>query len=196
MVLDGHVKEILAMDFAPNGFQVATGAGDDTVRIWDLRQLKTQYIIPAHKSSVSDVRFFRSSTEMPFGSLVDPVPIGVNGHTNGANGVGANGTESKMELDQEAEPANGHEGDADSRPPPSTAAAASGAELPRSGLFLVTAGFDNNVRIWSADEWSMIRNLPTDAGKVMSVDVSGDGKFIASASYSRSFHLFGGDQSL
>jgi U4/U6 small nuclear ribonucleoprotein PRP4 len=68
--------------------------------------------------------------------------------------------------------------------------------LPKSGLFLVTAGFDCNVRIWSADEWSLIRNLATDAGKVMSVDVSSDAKFIASASYSRSFHLFGGDHSL
>ena len=70
------------------------------------------------------------------------------------------------------------------------------ATLPKSGLFLVTAGFDCNVRIWSADEWTLIRNLATDAGKVMSVDVSGDSKFIASASYSRSFHLFGGDGSL
>jgi U4/U6 small nuclear ribonucleoprotein PRP4 len=68
--------------------------------------------------------------------------------------------------------------------------------LPRSGLFLITSGFDCNVRIWSADEWTMIRSLATDAGKVMSVDVSGDGKFIGSASYSRSFHLFGGDKSL
>lgn len=68
--------------------------------------------------------------------------------------------------------------------------------LARTGLFLVTAGFDCNVRIWSADEWTMIKNLPTDAGKVMSADISGDGKFVASASYSRSFHLFGGDNSL
>lgn len=78
--------------------------------------------------------------------------------------------------------------DKDSQPPSDV--------LPRSGLFLVTAGFDCNVRIWSADEWTMIRNLATDSGKVMSVDVSGDGKFIGSASYSRSFHLFGGDNSL
>ena len=131
MVLDGHVKEILSMDFAPNGYQIATGSGDDTVRIWDLRALKTRYIIPAHKSSVSDLKFYR-----------DPTPSD------------------------------------------------------RSGLFLVTAGFDCNVRIWSADEWTLIRNLATDAGKVMSVDVSQDAKFIASASYSRSFHLFGGDKSL
>lgn len=87
------------------------------------------------------------------------------------------------------------DGDADARPadPPADAAA---TPLPRSGLFLVTAGFDSNVRIWSADEWARVRNLATDAGKVMSADVSGDGKFIASASYSRSFHLFGGDHSL
>jgi U4/U6 small nuclear ribonucleoprotein PRP4 len=133
---------------------VATGSGDDTVRIWDLRALKTQYTIPAHKSSVSDLKFFRSTSELPH------LPLEVNGHING-------------EGDVEMEPT-----------------------LPKSGLFLVTAGFDCNVRIWSADEWNLIRNLATDAGKVMSVDVSGDAKFIASASFSRSFHLFGGDNSL
>lgn len=70
------------------------------------------------------------------------------------------------------------------------------ATLAKTGLFLVTSGFDGNVRIWSADEWNLLRNLPTDSGKVMSADISGDGKFIGSASYSRSFHLFGGDNSL
>lgn len=166
MVLDGHVKEILSMDFAPNGYQVATGSGDDTVRIWDLRALKTQYILPAHKSSISDLKFFRSTSELPRSSLDTPISNG-NGHADG------------MEVD----------GESNTRP-------IEEATLPKSGLFLVTAGFDCNVRIWSADEWTLIRNLATDAGKVMSVDVSGDGKFIASASYSRSFHLFGGDNSL
>ena len=167
MVLDGHIKEILAMDFAPNGYQVATGAGDDTVRIWDLRALKTQYIIPAHKSSISDLRFFRASNESPY------LPLDLS--TPPANGHAAGDPDQSMDVDT------------DDKPEPT---------LPRSGLFLVTAGFDCNVRIWSADEWSMVRNLATDAGKVMSADVSGDGKFVASASYSRSFHLFGGEHSL
>ncbi|KAK4686003.1 U4/U6 small nuclear ribonucleoprotein PRP4, partial [Tremellales sp. Uapishka_1] len=183
MVLDGHVKEILTMDFAPNGYmflfhfpeavtnrrasyQVATGSGDDTVRIWDLRALKTQYIIPAHKSSVSDLKFFRSSSELPF------IPL----HPT-SNGAAANDGDMDVNMDT---------------PEPATAP----DSLNKSGLYLVTAGFDCNVRIWSADEWTMIRNLATDAGKVMSVDISSDGKFIASASYSRSFHLFGGDNSL
>ena len=155
-------------------YQIATGSGDDTVRIWDLRALKTQYIIPAHKSSVSDLKFFRSSSELSFVPLDAPL---TNGTTNGH----ANGHDHAMDIDDvhERKPDISGEG-----------------LLPKSGLFLVTAGFDCNVRIWSADEWTLIRNLATDAGKVMSVDVSGDAKLIASASYSRSFHLFGGDGSL
>ena len=160
-------------------YQVATGAGDDTVRIWDLRALRTQYIIPAHKSSISDLRFFRASNESPFipldlSSTAKAKTSGANGHANG----NAELLDSSMDIDDAA--------------PPEEAAEPT---LPRSGLFLVSAGFDCNVRIWSADEWSLVRNLATDAGKVMSVDVSGDGRFLASASYSRSFHLFGGEHS-
>lgn len=172
-------------------YQVATGSGDDTVRIWDLRALKTQYIIPAHKSSVSDLRFFRASAELPH------IPLDAYSTTNGqVNGSGG------MDVDSQSHTqANGTGTNGETNPNPDISMdtpdpALPADHLPRSGLFLVTAGFDCNVRIWSADEWNLIRNLATDAGKVMSVDVSGDGKFIASASYSRSFHLFGGDHSL
>jgi U4/U6 small nuclear ribonucleoprotein PRP4 len=132
------------------------------------------------------LKFFRSSSEIEYTSLdaaIDSTDIVDTPRTNGhGNGKG-------MEVDTtDAPAAPSIEGWGANRN--------SNAELPRSGLFLVTAGFDCNVRIWSADEWSLIRNLATDAGKVMSVDVTGDGKFIASASYSRSFHLFGGDSSL
>lgn len=154
-------------------YQVATGSGDDTVRIWDLRALKTQYIIPAHRSSVSDLKFFRSTEELPHIPLEAPI---TNGTGNG-----------EMDIDIDSHP-NGKQNGGTTTDAAET--------LPKSGLFLVTAGFDCNVRIWSADEWTMIRNLPTDAGKVMSVDVSGDGKFIASASYSRSFHLFGPENAI
>ena len=195
------------MDFAPNGsarplltvpelanasyrYQIATGSGDDTVRIWDLRALKSRYIIPAHKSSVSEVKFFRSTEELPF------VPLNVELPTAPLPAVAE---APKEDLKAAAAVMNGSakgNGDVEMKTEPQTNGTATSAELPRSGLFLVTAGFDHNVRIWSADEWSLVRNLATDAGKVMSADVSGDGKFIASASFSRSFHLFGGDHSL
>lgn len=209
------------MDFAPSGYvsaiadtfisrltlwlryQIATGSGDDTVRIWDLRALKTQYIIPAHKSSVSDLKFYRNLNETQFVPLDAPLataPLPAVPNAPAENGGMSTDPETRenghMDLDVKEEldvkPILGANGEVVSngyRTP------ASQGDLPKSGLFLVTAGFDCNVRIWSADEWNLIRNLPTDSGKVMSVDVSSNGKFLASASYSRSFHLFGGDNS-
>ena len=59
-MLDDHVQPILGLDFSPNGYQLATGSGDDTIRIWDMRASKALQTIPAHTSSVSDVRFYKS----------------------------------------------------------------------------------------------------------------------------------------
>ena len=56
LVLEGHVKGILAVDFSPNGYQLASGSEDHSVRIWDLRTKRSLYTIPAHQSLVSQVR--------------------------------------------------------------------------------------------------------------------------------------------
>lgn len=45
-------------------YQIATGSGDDTIRIWDIRSLTAPAAIPAHRSNVADVRFFHAS-ELP-----------------------------------------------------------------------------------------------------------------------------------
>ena len=141
-------------------YQIAAGSGDDSIRIWDIRALKVAYTVPAHKSSVSDVRFFRSADEA---SLI------------GAEDVSNAAKQGEMDVDVS--------GDNEDKPKPETT-------MSRSGLFLSSSGFDHTVKVWSADDWQLLTSLKTDEGKVMSVDVSGDGKTIASGSYSRSFHLF------
>ncbi|KAJ7577061.1 U4/U6 snRNP-specific spliceosomal protein [Mycena floridula] len=163
MVLDGHVQAIYAIGFSPNGYQVATGAGDDTVRIWDMRLLKSLYTIPAHLSNVSDLRFFQSN------DIFKPPPPS---------------TPDDVTMDVDAE-------QTDAKPEASESTGFTEEEWRyRSGLFFASSGYDGFVKLWSADDWQLLRTLSTDAGKVMSVDVSSDGNTIASGTYNRNFQLF------
>eukprot|EP00286_Rhodomonas_abbreviata_P009301 CAMPEP_0181325552 /NCGR_PEP_ID=MMETSP1101-20121128/20994_1 /TAXON_ID=46948 /ORGANISM="Rhodomonas abbreviata, Strain Caron Lab Isolate" /LENGTH=125 /DNA_ID=CAMNT_0023433883 /DNA_START=65 /DNA_END=442 /DNA_ORIENTATION=+ len=58
MALQGHVKQILALDFCPvSSVKVATGGDDNTVRLWDLRKRKSYYTFPAHPRMVSSVKY-------------------------------------------------------------------------------------------------------------------------------------------
>ncbi|WFD31567.1 hypothetical protein MSPP1_002606 [Malassezia sp. CBS 17886] len=161
MVLDGHAREVLSMAFAPNGYQIASSSGDDTVKIWDLRKLSSVYTIPAHRSSVADVRFFSAGEERR------AEPVGLRDHAVGADGHAD-------DMDAHA--------DAADNPAPA---------LPRSGLYMATAGYDGLVKVWSADDWQLIKSLSGDSGKVMSVDISSDGQYLASGEWARTFKLWG-----
>jgi len=180
MVLDGHMKDILAIDFSPNGHQIATASNDDTVRIWDMRTLKSIYTIAAHKSTVSDLCFFRSdSGKFPFtleqkaksSSVAAPNGVAVNGNaTNGAT------TEDGMDLDESK----------DTKEEDQTIVVAP----PLNGMYLATSGYDGTVKFWSADDWQLIKGISSESGgKIMSVDLSRDGKYLATGEWARTFKL-------
>jgi U4/U6 small nuclear ribonucleoprotein PRP4 len=142
---------------------LATGSGDDTIRLWDLRALKSVYNIAAHRSNVADVRWFRGDDI----SRLKPLA-----------------REAKMEGVEEV----GHD-EGTSFPKPAEHERLDD-ELYRSGLYLASAGYDGFVKIWSADDWQLLHTLPTDGGKVMSVDFSSDKTLLVSGTYNRNFQLF------
>lgn len=61
LTLQGHVKQVLGIDFSPNGYHLATGSDDHSIRLWDIRAQSCVYTLPAHKSLISEVRFHRKS---------------------------------------------------------------------------------------------------------------------------------------
>jgi U4/U6 small nuclear ribonucleoprotein PRP4 len=125
-----------------------------------MRSLKPLYTIPAHLSNVSDVRFFHRH-DFQFK---------------------ANETPGDIAMDDK-DPDRTDDTDHD--------VATSAEEWNyRSGLYFASAGYDGFVKLWSADDWQLLRTLSTDAGKVMSVDLSSDGKLLASGTYNRNFQLF------
>ncbi|KAH8832973.1 WD40-repeat-containing domain protein [Flagelloscypha sp. PMI_526] len=168
MVLDGHVQPIYSIAFSPNGYQIATGGGDDTIRIWDIRNLRAIYTIPAHLSNIADVRFFRG--DPAFFKVVSTPDVTMNGVDSSEESASPDKTEDINTPEMQEQ-----------------------EWQYRSGLYFASAGYDGMVKLWSADDWQLLKSLSTDAGKVMSVDLSSDATMVASGTYNRNFQLFGRD---
>ena len=61
----------------------------------------------------------------------------------------------------------------------------------KAGTFFVSSGFDKNVHIFSADDWSLAKTLSGHSGNVLSVDVSQDARWISSSGHDRTVKLWG-----
>ena len=135
-----------------------------------MRSLRALYTIGAHTSIVSDVSFYRPrATGDVFSAF--------------AQGKAGDDTDVKMETKEEEPEVKMDE---DTKPPASD----KDKNMSVSGLFLVSSGYDGIVKLWSADDWQLVKALSADAGKVMSADISPDGEFIASGSWNRSYQIF------
>ncbi|KAK6608467.1 WD repeat-containing protein [Botrytis cinerea] len=59
MILDGHIKPIYALDWSTDGHRVLSGSGDGWVKCWDVRKVASTGAVGAHRSVVSDLRWFK-----------------------------------------------------------------------------------------------------------------------------------------
>ncbi|GAA6061238.1 hypothetical protein JCM10212_002697 [Sporobolomyces blumeae] len=191
LVLSGHSRDILAIDFSPNGYQVATGSNDDTIRIWDLRNTQAIATIPGHKSAISDLKFFQAPRSDAYPTTSVPRAFaGMDIFSSSMDVSGDKVKDEDVKPEQDDVQANGANG-ASPNSLGSARRAADAPDFPVSGSFLVSSGYDGYVKVWSADDWQVVRSLSNDAsGKVMSVDVSSDARFIVSGQYDRSFKLW------
>ena len=146
MILEGHIREIYGLDWGADGYRVLSSSADGWAKCWDLRQVRSTGGIGAHKSVVSDLRWYKGSADSS--SVLD------------------NGTVMDIDGSEKIKPK-------------------------KSGTFFVTSGFDKNVNIFSADDWSLVKTLSGHSGNVLSVDVSDDAKWIASCGHDRTVKLWG-----
>ncbi|KAJ7091384.1 WD40-repeat-containing domain protein [Mycena belliarum] len=203
LLQEGHSKEVYSVEFQNDGALVASGGLDAIGRVWDLRTGRTAMVLDGHVQAIYSIGFSPNGYQIATGSGDDTIRIWdlrslkslytIPAHLSNVSDVRffhADDTffkptapacdamvEDDLDKSQDRE--------------------APGSDLEewkyRSGLFFVSSGYDGLVKLWSADDWQLLRTLSTDAGKVMSVDVSSDAKLIASGTYNRNFQLFSPD---
>ncbi|KAJ3367609.1 U4/U6 small nuclear ribonucleoprotein Prp4 [Kappamyces sp. JEL0680] len=147
MVLRSHIKPILALDWSPNGYQLATGGEDNTIRVWDIRAAKCFYTIPAHKSTVTQIRYWTSSEAFESSSF--------DGWTLGSS------ANSEMEIDDSS--------DAGSVFTP-------GSSIRRQvldGSIIVSSSYDGTCKLWTDGDYKPLKSLSGLEGRITCADISG-----------------------
>ncbi|TFY57871.1 hypothetical protein EVJ58_g6757 [Rhodofomes roseus] len=208
----GDDRPIAQVRFSPNSEILATGSWSGNVKLWNIpnctpmRTLRAM-VLDGHVQGIFSIAFSPNGYQIATGSGDDTIRIWdmrslkalytIPGHLSNVADVrfyrGMDLPYAPFSPTQDVE-MNGM----DEKPDADDKARAQEAEERkyRSGLYMASAGYDGLVKIWSADDWQLLRTLPTDGGKVMSVDLSNDAKYLASGTYNRNFQLFAPDESV
>ncbi|CDS82033.1 related to PRP4-U4/U6 small nuclear ribonucleoprotein [Sporisorium scitamineum] len=179
-VQEGHSKEVYSVDFQDDGALVASGGLDAIGRVWDMRTGRTAMVLDGHAKEILSIDFAPNGYQLATASGDDTVRIWDMRalkfiYTIPAHKSSVSDVRFFRSLSHRTSPFSPQEEN----------------EISRNGLYLATSGYDGMVRIWSANDWQLLRTLSGDGGRVMSVDISSDGEMLVSGEWGRTFKLWG-----
>jgi U4/U6 small nuclear ribonucleoprotein PRP4 len=199
LLQEGHSREVYTVAFNSDGSLLASGGLDSLGRIWDLRTGRTVMILEGHIREIYGLDWGVDGYRVLSGSgdgwvkCWDLRQVRCTGSVGGHRSVVSDvrwykGTESSSSY----LPATTQNGSMEISPTSESAPPSQKTPQPRkSGTFFVTAGFDRNVNVFSADDWALVKTLSGHSDKVLSVDISDDAKWIASSGHDRTVKLWG-----
>ncbi|MGW2640135.1 nSTAND1 domain-containing NTPase [Streptomyces sp. NPDC001348] len=171
-VLTGHTQAVYAVAFSPDGRTLATGAGDDTIRLWDLAH-------PAHPAALG--RPLTGHTNWVYWLQFSP-----DGHTLAS--ASRDGTARLWDVRDPLHPK------ALGRPLTGHSDYVFSVSFSRDGRTLATAGHDHTVRLWDVSDPAHAKALGhplTGASdSVASAAFSPDGRTVAAPSHDHTIRLW------
>jgi U4/U6 small nuclear ribonucleoprotein PRP4 len=181
---EGHSREVHTVGFNTDGSLLASAGMDSVGRIWDIRTGKMAMFLDSHIQPIHTLDWGTDGYRILTGSMDGYIKCwdlraiketaSIGAHSGGVNDLRwFQGTDGPDRLDL---PRKDERGD----------------YIPKkSGTFVVSVGFDKQVKIWSADDWAVGRTMPGHSGNVTGVDVDGEAKWVVSCGRDRTVKLWG-----
>ncbi|CZR63606.1 related to vegetatible incompatibility protein HET-E-1 [Phialocephala subalpina] len=174
--LEGHSSYVQSVAFSPDGKQVVSGSGDETVRLWDATTGAALQTLEGHSSSVQIVRLWDATTGAALQTL--------EGHSSTVRSV-AFSPDGKYIV-------SGSDDETVRLWDATTSAALQTLEGHSSyvqsvafspdGKQVVSGSGDRTIRLWDATTGAALQTLEGHSSSVRSVAISPDGKQIVSLS--------------
>lgn len=186
LLQEGHSRGVYAVSFNTDGSLLASAGLDSVGRVWDLRSGRTVMILDEHIRTIHALDWGSDGHRVMSGSADGWVKCWDVRKVQRTGNIGAH-TSAVSDLRWFKgldDPVLGVPPGKDDK----------GAQLPKkAGSFLVTSGLDRQLKIFSADDWTVAQTLSGHTGAVTCCDVSRDGRWIISGGLDRTLKLWGRD---
>ncbi|KAJ2282604.1 hypothetical protein GGH14_001463 [Coemansia sp. RSA 370] len=196
LLQEGHSREVFALRFQCDGSLVATAGLDGIGRIWDLRSGRSIAELEGHAKEIFGLDWSPNGYQLATGSADNTVRIfdlrkiasvqQIPAHKSMVTDVrffhydSTQSSEPRISEDMDTS-GDGNED-------------MSVHKRLCDGQYMATASNDGLINVWTAGDWKLQKSLAGHVGKVLSVDISRDGSYIASTGFDKTFKLWAADE--
>lgn len=186
IIQEGHSKEVYTVAFNGDGSLVASAGLDSIGRVWDVRTGRVIYMMESHIKPIHGLDWSTDGYRLLSGSADGFMKCWDVRAMRETNAIGANsGGVTDLRWYKGTDGPN-------SGVPLTTGA--DGELVPKkASTVVVSSGFDKNIQVFSADDWSLCKTLKGHAGAVLSTDISSNAAWIVSGGKDRTVKLWARD---
>ncbi|ORX55153.1 WD40 repeat-like protein [Hesseltinella vesiculosa] len=175
LLQEGHSSEVFALAFQEDGSLLATAGFDCVGRLWDLRTGRSTMALQGHIKDILGLDWSVNGYHLASASADNTVKIWDIRALRNIYTIPAHGSlVSDLKFAKAGTPVTMDTTERN----------------PIYGSYLTTSSFDGSIKIFSADDYRLVKTLDGHDGKCMGLDISNDGRFIASTGSDRTFKLW------
>lgn len=200
IVQTGHTKDINSVAFSPDGKTLASGSGDETIKLWDVESGNELRTLAGHTMPVYSVAFTPDGKTLASGSADKTVKLWdvetgkeirtFTGHTAWVTSIAFSSNGRKLAS------ASGGEGktirvwDAVTGELLRSFAGQSRVAFSPDDKMIASLGENFTIKFWNIETGAEIRTLAAHADGIKSIGFSPDGKTLASGSNDKTIKLW------